>query len=624
MSLAITKRKKSIIVLAWIAPIVAIIISFSMVYEQYTKLGNTIEITLNNIDGLDVRQSHIQYNGLHIGDIDSITINENDINQFIVKATIYADYNYLIKKGSIFYKVSPTLTLNEVSALSNVLKGNFIELIPVSTNIDTLKNLQNQLHFEGYDTKPKKTGIIFSLFSNSGDFDITSAILYKGLQIGEVLQKSIDNFTINYQVLIYEKFKYLISSQTKFYKINPLELKASLEKLELSIPSLKDMISSAIGFVTPNTDKNIKTAYKLYDSKSDIELKNTIKNRYNFNILANGISNGDIIYYKGIVVGKIDTVKISNKINRVYGHIKNKYKYLLNNSTVFYKQTAISSELSTEGLKVELSNLKEFIYGGITFITPEKKGKLTSSIFTYYDDLDKFYKKNTFIVSLLTEDNYNIKKTSQLLYKNIQIGSVKNIILDKSIQIDLQIKNKYKYLFGENAKIYLQGTKISFEKIENISSTILGDNLYLIADKNNGFKSKYSLDSINPNKTYYKKGLRVQLKAQESKNITIGSPIYYKGFEVGEISGVNLSKNGEFILFDLFIKKKYSHIVKMQSKFYKATTIDMDVGVFGAKIKFGSAKSILQGGLVFTNDITEKNVINAKNGTLFHLLEEKK
>ncbi|MGB5867906.1 MAG: MlaD family protein, partial [Arcobacteraceae bacterium] len=507
MSLAVTKRKKSIIVLAWIAPIVAILISVSMVYDHFNKIGNGIQITFKNIDGLDLRQSHIQFNGLEIGDLETIQIDKNNINRFIVTATIYSDYNYLIKEGSIFYKVSPKVSLTEVSGLSNVLKGNYIELIPASTNLNKLKNLKNQTNFVGYDTKPKPKGVEFTINSNSGDFDITSSIVYKGLQIGEVLDKSIDEFTINYQVLIYDKYKYLISSQTKFYKINPLELKASLENLDIKIPSLKNMFSSAIGFVTPAMDEKIKSSYRLYDSKNDIDINNTANDIYSFKFLANGISSSDMIYYKGIIVGKVDKVTIENGTNIVYGHIKNKYSYLVNNSTVFYKQKAISSKISTDGFKIELSNLKELILGGVTFITPNTKEKLTSKIFTFYDDIDKFYEKDTFTISLLIEDNYNIKKTSKLLYRNIEIGTIKNITLDKSIKVDIQIKDKYKYLFGNDAKIYLQGAKISLEKIENLSSTVLGDNLYLISDKNNGFKSRYALDSVNPYETYYEKGL---------------------------------------------------------------------------------------------------------------------
>ena len=52
MSLAVSKRKKSIVILAWIAPIVAIMISVGMVYDYYTKAGNSITITFDNIDGL--------------------------------------------------------------------------------------------------------------------------------------------------------------------------------------------------------------------------------------------------------------------------------------------------------------------------------------------------------------------------------------------------------------------------------------------------------------------------------------------------------------------------------------------------------------------------------------------
>jgi paraquat-inducible protein B len=623
MSLAVTKRKKSVIILAWIAPIAAIIISISMLYEHYTKVGNSIEITFKNITGLDVRQSHIQFNGLQIGDINSIRINEKDINKFIVKATIYSDYNYLIKKGSLFYKVAPKLSLNGVSDLSNVLKGNYIELVPASKSHYKLKKLKQQSLFKGYDTEPKAEGVIFTLKSNSGDFDITSAILYKGLQIGEILDKSIDEFTINYKVLIYNKYKYLISSQSKFYKINPLEFQATLENVNLTIPSLKNMISSAIGFTTSSTDKHIKESYMLFDSKNEILLNETNTHFYSFKILANNISKNDSIYYKGILVGKIDTVKISKNTNIVYGHIKEKYKYLINNSTVFYQQKAISSTISTEGIQVELSNIKDLLMGGLTFITPTKKEKLTNITFTYYDDINKFYQKDKFNILLTLKDNFNIKKTSKLYYKNIKIGSIKSINLEKDIMVKIMVDTKYKYLFGKNSKIYLKGTKISLNKIENLSSIILGDKFYLIADKNNGYKSQYTLDSVNPNKIYYEKGLRVHLKAKESKNITIGSPIYYKGFEVGEIYDADLTKDGESIIFELFIQEKYANILKTTSKFYKATTIDMDVGLFGAKIKLGSAKSMLKGGIIFINEKTTKEEKSATDSSTFNLLEKK-
>jgi len=623
MSLAVTKKKKSVIILAWIAPIVAIIISISMVYDHYTKSGNSIEIAFNNIDGLDVRQSHIQFNGLHIGDIHSIKIDDKNINQFIVKATIYSGYNYLIKEGSVFYKVEPQLSLNGVSDLSNVLKGNYIEIIPTTTNLEELKKLKNQFIFKGFDAKPLKNGIRFTLTSDSGDFDITSAILYKGLQIGEIIKKSIDKFSINYDVLIYEKYKYLISSNTQFYKINPLEFNASLENINIKIPSLKNMISSGIGFITPSEDENIKSTYPLYNSQDEVKVKNDFNQVYSFKFLSNSVSNNESIYYRGVLVGKVDRVELQKDINIAYGHIDKKYIYLINDSTVFFKQKAISSKISTEGLEVDISNFKELVLGGLTFITPNKKDKLKNKTFTYYEDIENYYNQDKFTISLRLKDNYNIKKSSKLLYKNIEIGQVTKITLNTDIFVTITIDKKYKYLFGKESKIYLQGIKISLDKIENISSTVFGDNLYLIADKNNGLKSNYRIDAVNPDDTFYEEGLRIKLKAKESKNITVGSPIYYKGFEVGEIYDADLTTNGQFVIFDLFIKKRYANIVQPTSKFYKATTIDMEVGVFGAKIKMGSAKSMLKGGIVFVNEQATATTTSLKEGTTFNLLEKK-
>jgi len=622
MSLAVSKRKKSIVVLAWIAPIVAIMISVGMVYDYYTKAGNSITITFNNIDGLDLRQSHIQYNGLHIGDISSMKIDQKNINQFIVTANIYADYNYLVKEGSVFYKVSPELSLNGASALSNVLKGNYIELIPPSKNIYKLKMLKKQFIFDGYESKPKTDGVMFTITSSDGSFGVNSAILFKGLQIGEVIHKKIDNYDINYQVLIYDKYRYLISSTTEFYQINPFELNASLENINIKIPSIKNMLSSSIGFVTPSYDENIKTSYSLHKSKDEISINNKDKNYYKFSIKANGISTTDFVIYKGVIVGQIDKVELKTDTNIVYGKVYAKYKYLLNNSTYFYKLKALKTKLSTEGFKLEIPALKELALGGVTFITPSKKDELTHDSFAFYDDIDTLYESEKFNILLEVKDNYNIKLTSKLYYKNIAIAQVKKITLNENVLIEIEGEKKYQYLFGKNAKIYLKGTQISLEGIENLSSTVLGDNLYLISDRNNSFKSKFTLDSINPDTTHYKKGLRIQLKAKESKNITVGSPIYYKGFEVGEIYDADLINDGEFIIFNLFINEKYKNIVKQNSKFYKATTIDMKLSVFGSTIKMGTAKSMFKGGIVFENPDTKIKTVSASGGTVFNLLEK--
>ena len=623
MSLAVTKRKKSIIILAWIAPIIAIIISVSMVYDYYTKDGYIVQITFKNIDGLDLRQSHIQYNGLHIGDISSIELDKKNINRFIIHAKIYTQYNYLVKEGVIFYKVSPKISLNEISALGNILKGNYIELVPPTQNIQELKKINTQFIFEGYDEKPKNSGIIFDINSNDGSYSIGSAIVFKGLQIGEIVKKKINNYSIIYKVLVYDKFKYLISSSTKFYQINPFEFNASLENINIKIPSIENILSSSISFVTPSYDENIKPSYDLHTSKDNIDKNNINKDDYSFRIKANNISKNDFIIYRGVIVGKIDKILLKTDLNIVSGKIYSKYKYLINNSTYFYKPKALKTKLSTEGLELEIPALKELIQGGLTFITPVKNRKLSNKTFTYYEDKDTFYESEKFIITLNLKDNHNIKTTSKLYYKNIAIAKVKEIILNKNIQIILEVEKKYKYLFGRNAKIYLEGTKISLEGIKNISSSILGDNLHLIADENKGFKKTFILDAINPDNTHYKNGLRVKLKATNSKNITVGSPIYYKGFEVGEIYNADLTKNGEFVIFNLFIEDKYRKILKTSSKFYKATIIDMEVGILGAKINIGSTKSILKGGIFFQNLSKDSKTVEANTNTIFNLLEKK-
>ena len=88
------------------------------------------------------------------------------------------------------------------------------------------------------------------------------------------------------------------------------------------------------------------------NQKMTININNKDKEYYTFKIKANDISKTDFVIYKGVIVGQIDDVELKTDINIVSGKIYSKYKYLINNSTYFYKPKALKTNLSTEGLKL--------------------------------------------------------------------------------------------------------------------------------------------------------------------------------------------------------------------------------------------------------------------------------
>jgi paraquat-inducible protein B len=713
LSLAIVKKKKSVIVLAWLAPIIAILISSNMLYEHYKKLGNTITITFADVSGLDLRKSHIQYKGVFIGDIKSITLDKDNFNQYIVKAQIYSQYEYLVTKGSKFFLVSPKISMTKIEAIGNILTGNYIELIPASSDKKVLDTLDKQSFFEGLSNSPLQSGMKLSLISNIGDLGIGGEILFKGIKIGEIIDKSLLNKKVVYSINIFDKYRYLISKDTTFYRLNPFNIKANLSELNIDVSPIKNMLQGAIEIVSTDSKTKPKKEYVLQDSRfdssdsyfqfniisdnlskdeyifykgvkigfvSEVKLQKTnniaivkIESKYKYlindstkfykikaidskisdekidikiaplkefafggisfittknssltkksfvlydnknsiidikkeyfdlSILGNGIAINEKIFYKGIKVGFVENVILKKNQNILKAKIELKYKYLLNNSTKFYKLSAIKSKVSIDdGVSIDISSLKELAFGGITFITNEDSSKIKDQ-YKLHNSLDEIDNLDKFFITILMDENSGIKIGSKLLYKNINIGVVKKLELNNKVKAIVSIDKKYKYLFGKDAKIYIKGANISFQGFENIDTIVFGDNLYLVSDEVGSFKNRFKIDSINPTRTKYKSGLRVNIFVKNAKDLNIESPIFYKGVIIGSIENMKLHSDNKKVVLTFFIKSKYINLIKKDSKFRRVENIDIDLSLVNAKIKVGTIDSLLKGGIELIN-----------------------
>ncbi|MCK5294383.1 MAG: MCE family protein [Arcobacteraceae bacterium] len=723
----IIKRKKSTMILAWLAPIVAIIISYSMLENYFEQKGNIITIYTQDIKGLNVAKSHIQFQGLKIGKLLSMSIDKKDLKRFKITAQIYKEFNYFIREGSKFWIVSPTINLNKIENLETVLTGNYIEVSPATKDIKKLKKLSIKKVFTTQETKPNKEGKTVTLLSQNGDITKNTKITYKSITVGEILNKKLlETNKLSYQILIYKKYIHLVNDKTLFYKIDPVDLEISPTKLSLKIASINNLLSNSISFINDLTikDKNtnylynnkedlyfsdkiiilninnnqnisniyynneivakvIKSKYNekinteelyikfknryfyllktdpnfyLLENKLDIEsfnLKNIlsgakiiltnnylqktdIKNSYNVKIydknqnlkgidltfLSDLVSKNEKILYKNIEIGFIKKVYLDNDGKKAIGFIHKQYQHFINNSTQFYKLQDLNVDISNTGLNMSIGSFKQIYKGGISFITKDKKENKNNRKFSIYQNLKAIEKENKndthFNITLNLADGYNLKKTSSLFYKNIEIGKIENIKLNANIKATLLIDKKYKKLFNLKSKIYMEGIKISLNGVKNLSSTVLGDKLHLVTNTlDNGFKSVYKIDSINPINTKYKDGLRVIVTHINGKNISLNAPIYYQYFQIGSIENIELNTKTNKIDITLFINKQYSKYIKNNSKFKYTDIIDIEFGLMASKIKIGNFESLIKGGFSVSSPKEFKNY--ASNGNIFKL-----
>ena len=122
-----------------------------------------------------------------------------------------------------------------------------------------------------------------------------------------------------------------------------------------------------------------------------------------------------------------------------------------------------------------------------------------------------------------------------------------------------------------------------------------------------------TLDPGKPgNKTHFFRGLEQPplvttdlpgrhflLKSDSRSSLDVGSPVYYRKIQVGQVVAYDLVEEGQSIIFKIFINAPYHEYVYRNTRFWNASGIDVKLDTQGVRIDTESLVSILIGGISF-------------------------
>ncbi|MEO0454685.1 MAG: MlaD family protein, partial [Verrucomicrobiota bacterium] len=116
-------------------------------------------------------------------------------------------------------------------------------------------------------------------------------------------------------------------------------------------------------------------------------------------------------------------------------------------------------------------------------------------------------------------------------------------------------------------------------------------------------------------------GLKITLHMKRLGKVSQGSPIYYRGIQVGQIEATRLSDTAQRAELDAVIFKKYASLVRQGSQFWNVSGIETSLSLLGGlRLNTTSFKSVLEGALAFATP--EQSSPRANHGSLFNVAEK--
>lgn len=220
-----------------------------------------------------------------------------------------------------------------------------------------------------------------------------------------------------------------------------------------------------------------------------------------------------------------------------------------------------------------------------------------------------------------TADGIIAGKT-EIKCRSVTVGKVTKVMLSKDLQsVDIMctMNDGTEHLLKEDTKFWVVRPRVSAADVSGLGTLLTG--VYIELDPGKGRSGRETWEGLEtpPATSSTVPGLRMTLVTSESGSLSVGAPIYYRGFEVGRIESCVLNAEARTISHSAFIGEEYQVLVRENTKFWNTSGLDVSAGVDGFKLRTPSFQAMVSGGVSFALLEGDEPGPQAVDGSVFDL-----
>lgn len=225
------------------------------------------------------------------------------------------------------------------------------------------------------------------------------------------------------------------------------------------------------------------------------------------------------------------------------------------------------------------------------------------------------------VIDFKTAEGLEAGKT-KVKYKEVDIGTVKNIELSDDlshVRVTVDLTQNAKRFAVKDSRWWVVRPRVAGGSVSGLSTLLSG--AYIGADAG---KSKESSEhfvglEVPPVVSSGQPGKPFVLHAADIGSLDIGSPIYYRRIQVGQVEAYSLDPDGKGVTLRVFVQAPYDQYVGSNTRFWHASGIDLRLDSSGFQVNTQSLASVVIGGIAFQAPNESGAGVMAKAGQEFRL-----
>ena len=216
---------------------------------------------------------------------------------------------------------------------------------------------------------------------------------------------------------------------------------------------------------------------------------------------------------------------------------------------------------------------------------------------------------------------------SQMKYKDIVFGTVKSLELapdQTHVIITVATTRQAEPLLTEGTLFWVVKPRLFAGNISGIETLLSGSYIGMQPAAKAGKSQRDFVGREDPPVlSAYVPGRTFLLKSKRIGAVSVGSPIFFRDLNVGEVLGWDIADMAEYVTIHAFVRAPYDSYVHDETRFWNASGVSIKLGGTGVEVQMESFKALLLGGVAFETPAADIHTAAASENHVFPLFADR-
>ena len=207
----------------------------------------------------------------------------------------------------------------------------------------------------------------------------------------------------------------------------------------------------------------------------------------------------------------------------------------------------------------------------------------------------------TVTITFLTAQGLEAGKT-KIKYKDVDIGQIRTVTVsddDTHVIATAEFtKAAGKYLV-KDTRFWVVRPRVGAGGVSGLGTLFSGAYIGLDVGKSKESQHAFTGLEVPPIITSEVPGRQFILHGDNIGSLDVGSPIYFRHIQVGQVVAFDLDADGRGVTLKTFINSPYEKYVTRDTRFWHASGVDMTLDANGVRVETESLATIIAGGIAF-------------------------